>query len=170
MFLPTVQASTFITGYTDNTDNHSQAIFGERLYSQTFTLTEQTPISQIQLKIAKDKQPGNLHVSVQTVDANQNPTGAIITETAVSTKGLIDRSKGFAWYTVTVPTATVDVGVYAVVLSVPDGSATWGNQKSVSWAFNDQGTYEGGAVHLSWDNGATWGCYPTHDFQFAVLK
>jgi len=152
-------------GYTDD-DNTAYPVWGVNWNVQTFTPSVRADITSVKLKLFKTGNPaGNFNVDIHAVDGAGKPTGAALTSGSIVASTIAAGSPGsLVEITVTKYGLSADTK-YAIVVSVPDGSA--GNQ--IEWRIDStELAYTGGTGGSSGDSGSTWTMNANQDAMFEV--
>ena len=140
--------------------------YGATWRAQIFTTTSAYTVTDVALYGWKYGTPGNITVSIKSVDIDNKPTGPDLCSVTVD-PSVVTTLPTLGWYTFTFDTSyALSNGVeYAIVVRTATGSTS---HYYAPFGYGSSG-YAGGDSTTSTDSGSTWGALSgTNDINFRV--
>jgi hypothetical protein len=137
------------------TINNQDNLVGTVWKGQSFTPSVSHYITKVRLPLLRVGNPaGNVTVGIRKTDANGLPTGSDLTTGSIPCANLIAAWSPTTWYDINLTTAyKLEAGTkYAIIISATSASST----NMVYYHVNTAGTYAGGQLVYSSDNGTIW--------------
>ena len=147
-------------------ENSGTSMLGVTWMAQTFTVVDGHVIDQVDLKLQRVGDPGNIIVSIRPVDANNKPETSDdddLCSATVAGETVSTVEEEWITFTFTAPAVLSPNVRYAIVGRCPDGSV--GNY--INWSYQTGGSvYANGCYHYTGDSGENWTAYTDRDCAF----
>lgn len=149
-------------------DDGSQGITDIWWFGQSFTALATSILSAVKMKLYKGAVGiiGYVPLEIKAADADDKPTGAVLSTGQVNFADILQGEANAAWYEIVMSTyQPLASSKYVLYGKTPAGAA--GNW--LGWRRSSNSGYAGGKMCWSTTNGATWTTSATMDFMFEIL-
>jgi len=158
---------TQVIEYYYEYDGHKGLSTTDWKFAQTFTigaigLNTRWILRAVKFRVARYGSPGDITISIETVDDDGKPTGTVLTSQTFSSASL---PTDYSWYTFNLPSIRLQPSTQYAIVITPSSPADSSNQVSF-YMKSSSGNYSGGAWLLY--SSGSWGSPTSADMTFEV--